>query len=116
MNMRPLRWIAVTLLLIIGALDLYYGNSYAGFYENLWYVMGAIYIFAALVIAANIEPHFTQLLVFGYAVFLWALWAAAAFETGAGLDVIAYLDKALEAILAINMALLLRSSRMTKMV
>jgi hypothetical protein len=113
-NIKPLRWIAVTLLLIIGALDLYYGNSYAGFYENLWYGMGAIYIFAALVIAANVEPHFTQLLVFGYALFLWALWAATAFETGAGLDIVAYLDKALEAVLALNLALLFRSSRISK--
>jgi len=92
-------------------IDLYYGNSYAGFYENLWYVMGGIYILAAIVIAANIEPHFSQLLVFGYALFLWSLWATTALETGAGLDVIAYTDKAIEAVLAVNMVLLFRTTR-----
>src|SRR6266568_9476935 len=109
--MKWLRWTAVLLLLVIGAIDLYYGNSYAGFYENLWYVMGGIYIFAGLVIEANIEPHFSQLLVFGYALFLWALWATTALETGAGLDVVAYTDKAIEAVLAVNMVLLFRTTR-----
>ena len=109
--MKWLRWTGVALLLITGIIDLYYGNSYAGFYENLWYVMGGIYIFAAIVIAANIEPHFSQLTVFGYALFLWSLWATTALETGAGLDAVAYADKAVEAVLAINMALLFRSTR-----
>jgi len=72
--LKWLRWTAVALLLITGIVDLYYGNSYAGFYENLWYVMGGIYVFAAIVIAANIEPHFSQLTVFAYALFLWSLW------------------------------------------
>jgi hypothetical protein len=110
-NLKWLRWTAVLLLLIVGMIDLYYGNSYAGFFENLWYVMGGIYIFSAIVIASNILPHFAQLVIFAYAIFLWSLWAAAALETGAGLDIVAYLDKAIEAVLAINMALLLRSSR-----
>ncbi len=109
--MKWIRWTAVALLLITGMIDLYYGNSYAGFYENLWYVMGGIYILAAIVIAANIEPHFSQLLVFGYALFLWSLWATTALETGAGLDVIAYTDKAIEAVLAVNMVLLFRTTR-----
>src|SRR5436190_19651158 len=113
MNER-LRWLAVGLLLVVGVIDLYYGNSFAGFYENLWYVMGGIYIFAAIVIAANIEPHFSQLTVFGYALFLWSLWATTALETGAGLDAVAYADKAVEAALAINMALLFRSTRPSK--
>jgi hypothetical protein len=97
-------------------IDLYYGNSYAGFYENLWYVMGGIYVFAAIIIASDIESHFSQLLVFGYALFLWALWATTALVTGAGLDAIAYTDKAIEAILAVNMLLLFRSSRIGKLV
>jgi hypothetical protein len=114
--MKWVRWSAVALLLVVGAVDLYYGNSYAGFYENLWYVMGGIYIFAALVIAANIESHFTQLLVFGYALFLLSLWAATAVETSAGLDIVAYVDKSLEVVLAVNMALLFHSSRMSRVV
>ncbi len=112
--MKWLRWTAVALLLVTGIIDLYYGNSYAGFYENLWYVMGGIYIFAAIVIAANIEPHFSQLTVFAYAIFLWTLWITTALETAAGLDVVAYLDKAIEAVLVVNMALLFQSTRPSK--
>ena len=111
--MNVLRWTAVAWMLVVGALDIYYGNYNAGFWENLWYVMGGIYIFAAIIIAADIESHFSQLLVFGYALFLFALWATTALEAGAGLSPVAYLDKALEAVLAVNMALLLRSSRTT---
>ena len=111
MGMKRLRWTGVVLLLATGILDFYYGNSFAGFYENLWYVMGGIYIFAALVIAANIEPHFSQLTVFAYTLFLWSVWATVALETGTGLDVVAYADKAIEAILAVNMVLLFRNSR-----
>ena len=111
MRMKLLRWTGVVLLLATGILDFYYGNSFAGFYENLWYVMGGIYIFAAIVIAANIEPHFSQLTVFAYALFLWSVWATVALETGTGLDAVAYADKAIEAILAVNMVLLFRNSR-----
>jgi hypothetical protein len=106
-----LRWTAVALLLITGIIDFYYGNSNAGFYENLWYVTGGIYIFAAIIIAANIEPRFSQLAVFAYSLFLWSVWATVALETGTGLDAVAYADKAVEAILAVNMVLLFRSSR-----
>jgi len=109
--MKWLRWTGVGLLLATGILDLYYGNSFAGFYQNLWYVMGGIYIFAAIIIASNIEPHFSQLTVFAYTVFLWSLWATVALETGTGLDAVAYADKAIEAFLAVNMVLLFRSSR-----
>jgi hypothetical protein len=106
-----LRWTAVALLFIVGFLDIYYGNSYAGFFENLWYVMGGIYIFTAAVIASNFEPRFAQPAVFGYAVFLFVLWATTAVGTGAGLDIVAYSDKAIEALLIINMAFLVRNSR-----
>jgi hypothetical protein len=106
-----LRWTAVALLLVTGIIDFYYGNSNAGFYENLWYVTGGIYVFAALLIAANVEPKFSQLAVFAYTVFLWTVWATVALETGTGLDAVAYTDKAVEAILAVNMVLLFRSSR-----
>jgi len=112
--LKMLRWTAVLLLLVIGMIDLYYGNSYAGFFENLWYVMGAIYIFAAIIIAADIESHFTQLLIFSYSLFLLALWATTAFETGTGLDAVAYTDKAIEVVLVINMLFLFRSTRLSK--
>src|SRR5437899_5030461 len=111
MRMNLLIWTRVVLLLATGILDFYYGNSFAGFYENLWYVMGGIYIFAAIVIAANIEPRFSQLTVFAYTLFLWSVWATVAVETGTGLDVVAYADKAVEVVLAVNLALLFRSSR-----
>src|SRR5256885_4209403 len=84
-----LRWSPVALILVTGIINLYYGNSFAGFYENLWYVMGGIYIFAAVVIAANIEPRFSQLTVFAYTLFLWSVWATVALETGTGLDAVA---------------------------
>jgi hypothetical protein len=110
-NPVMLRWSAVVLLFVIGFLDVYYGNAYAGFFESLWYVMGAIYIFTAAVIASNFESRFAQPAVFGYAVFLLVLWATTAIATGAGRDFVAYLDKAIEAMLIVNMALLVRSSR-----
>ena len=106
-----LRWSAVALIFATGLLDIYYGNSYAGFFENLWYAMGAIYVFTAAVIAANFEPRFAQPTVFGYAIFLFVLWATTALGTGAGLDTVAYVDKAIEALLVVNMALLIRNSR-----
>ncbi len=116
MMIERLRWLAVGLLLFVGIIDLYYGNSFAGFYENLWYVMGGVYIFAAIVIAANIEPRFSQLTVFAYTLFLWSVWATVAVETGTGLDVVAYADKAVEVVLAVNLALLFRSSRVSAVV
>ncbi len=109
--MKWLRWTAVALLLTTGIVDFYYGNFNAGFYENLWYVTGGIYIFAAIIIAANIEPRFSQLTVFAYSLFLWSVWATVALETGTGLNAVAYADKAVEAVLAVNMVLLFRSSR-----
>ena len=110
-NSGMLRWTAVALLFIVGFLDIYYGNSYAGFFESLWYVMGGIYIFTAAVIASNFEPRFAQPAVFGYAIFLLVLWATTAVATGAGLDIVAYADKAIEAVLVVNMALLIRKVR-----
>src|SRR5438046_4758756 len=107
--LKWLRWTGVALLLVTGIIDLYYGNSYAGFYENLWYVMGGIYIFAAIVIAANIEPHFSQLTVFAYALFLWSLWATTAPDTGAGLDAADSCEKGVAAVFARNIALASRS-------
>jgi hypothetical protein len=41
------------------------------------------------------------------------VWATVALETGTGLDAVAYADKAVEAILAVNMVLLFRTSRIS---
>ncbi len=106
-----LRWTATALAIVVGVVNFYYGNNYAGFYENLWYIMGGIYIFAAILLAANEMPHLVQPTVFGYALFLLSLWAAGAIATGAGLDWVAYIDKAIEAVLAIDVALLIRNFR-----
>jgi hypothetical protein len=106
-----LRWISTTLAVITGAINFYYGNTYAGFYENLWYVMGGIYIFAAIVLAANVMPNFVQPTIFGYALFLLSLWAVGALLTGAGLDTVAFVDKAVEVLLAVNIGLLIHRSR-----
>ncbi len=110
MRLNWLRSTGVALLLVLGGMDLYYGNYFAGFYETLWYVMGGLYIFAALVIASNLQPKFSQLALLGYALFLWSLWATVAIATGTGTDAFAYADKAVEAILAVNLVLLLRQS------
>src|SRR5947209_4635990 len=106
-----LRWSAVSLLFVVGLIDIYYGNFYAGFFENLWYVMGSIYIFTGAVIAANFEPRFTQPAVFGYAIFLFALWATTALGTVAALDTVPYVATAIEASLVVTMPLLIRSPR-----
>src|SRR5437899_3859848 len=111
MRMNLLIWTRVVLLLATGILDFYYGNSFAGFYENLWYVMGGIYIFAAIVLAANVVPNFVQPTIFGYALFLLSLWAVGALLTGAGVDAVAFVDKGVEALLAVNMGLLIQKSR-----
>jgi len=110
-NTTMLRWVATALAAITGIINFYYGNTYAGFYENLWYIMGGIYILAAILLAANELPRFVQPAMFGYALFLISLWAVGAATAGAGLDVVAYLDKAVEVILAISMAFLIRDSR-----
>jgi len=113
-NMRSrstLRWTSTTLAVITGAINFYYGNTFAGFYENLWYVMGGIYIFAAIVLAANVMPNFVQPTIFGYALFLLSLWAVGALLTGAGVDAVAFVDKGVEALLAVNMGLLIQKSR-----
>ncbi len=110
-NGATLRWSAAILAAVTGIISFYYGDTYAGFYENLWYVMGGIYVFAAILLAANEMPHLVQPTVFGYAIFLLVLWAVGAISTGAGLDIIAYLDKGIEVILVVNLVILIRNFR-----
>ena len=96
---------AVILLLVLGLLDLSYGFLYAGGnYENIWYVMGAIYLVLAGVTALEIEPRLTQPIVLGYSLFLFFAWLT----SGVSRDPMAYGDKAIEVILAISMIQLIR--------
>jgi hypothetical protein len=86
-------------------LDLAYGFLYAGGnYENIWYVMGAIYLALAGATAMEIEPWLIQPIVLGYSIFLFFAWLT----SGVSRDPVAYGDKALEVILAISMLQLIR--------
>ncbi len=102
--MTPLRWTASIVLLVSGLIDIPYGWFYvAGFASYLWYAMGAIYILMAGMIAINIRPRVFQPLALGYSVFLLAAWA-----TGGARDIVAILDKLIEAVAAVNLVLLIR--------
>lgn len=102
---NTLRLGAISLMLALGILDLAYGFLYAGGnYENIWYVMGAIYLVLAGVTALEIEPGLTQPIVLGYSLFLFFAWLT----SGVSRDPVAYSDKAIEVILAISMIQLIR--------
>jgi hypothetical protein len=102
---NSLRAGAISLMSALGVLDLAYGSLYAGGnYENIWYVMGAIYLVLAGVTALEIEPSLFQATVLGYAIFLFFAWLT----SGVSRDPVAYSDKAIEVILAINMMQLIR--------
>lgn len=102
--MTLLRWTTSIALLVAGSIDIPYGWFYvAGFASYLWYAMGAIYIFFAGMIAMNIRPRIFQPLALGYSVFLLAAWAA-----GGSRDLVAILDKLVEAVAAVNLVLLIR--------
>jgi hypothetical protein len=105
LSSKMLRAEAILLMAALGVLDLAYGFLYAGGnYENIWYVMGALYIVFAGVTALDIEPWLFQPIVFGYSVFLLFAWLTAVVSR----DPIAYIDKAIETILAISMIQLIR--------
>ncbi len=99
---------AILLMSTVGILDLAYGSLYAGGnYENIWYVMGAIYIVLAGVTALELQPWLFQPTVLGYSLFLFSAWLT----SGVSRDPVAYSDKAIEVILAISMVQLIRMSR-----
>jgi len=99
---------AVSLMSALGVIDLAYGSLYAGGnYENIWYVMGAIYIVLAGITALGLQTWLFQPTVLGYALFLSSAWLT----SGVSRDPVAYADKAIEVILAISMVQLIRVSR-----
>ena len=102
-----LRGAVVLLLSVLGVLDLVYGFLYAGGnYENIWYIMGAIYIVLAGVMVLEIEPVLFRPIVLGYSILLFFAWLT----SGVGRDPVAYADKATEVVLAISALQLIRIS------
>lgn len=104
MDSMWLRRAAALLLLATGLIDIPYGWYFvAGYASYVWYGMGAIYLVLATVMARNVRPRFSLPLAFGYTLFLLAAWAA-----GGNRDLAAYIDKAIEVVLAISLAQLIR--------
>jgi hypothetical protein len=105
LSSNSLRAGAISLMSALGVLDLAYGFLYAGGnYENIWYVMGAIYLALAGVTALEIEPWLLHPIVLGYSLFLFFAWLT----SGVSRDPVAYSDKAIEVLLAISMMQLIR--------
>jgi hypothetical protein len=103
---RVLRAAAVLLMSVLGVVDLSYGFLYAGGnYENIWYVMGAIYFLLAGIMALEIELWLFEPIILGYSLFLFFAWLT----SGVSRDPIAYADKALELVLAVSMVQLIRN-------
>ena len=103
--MNGLRSIAAILLGATGLIDIPYGWFYvAGFASYIWYAMGAIYLITAGAVAVNVRPGLFQLWALGYTLFLLSAWA-----TGGSRDLVAFVDKAIETLLAINLVMLIRA-------
>jgi hypothetical protein len=101
-----LRGATISLMTALGVLDLAYGFLYAGGnYENIWYVMGAIYLVLSGTMILEIEPWLFQPIILGYSFFLFFAWLT----SGVSRDPVAYGDKALEVILAITVIQLIRT-------
>jgi len=104
MTPMRLRWIASSLLLLSGLIDIPYGWYYvAGYASYVWYGMGAIYLVLAAVLATSTRGRFFQPLAFGYTLFLLAAWA-----TGGNRDLVAIVDKIVEVVVAITLTQLIR--------
>lgn len=73
--------------------------------------MSAIFIFAAITIPTDIESHTHTTARFRLLAVSLNSLATTALETRAGLDFVPYADKTLEALVAVNVLLLFRSSR-----
>jgi hypothetical protein len=108
--MNTLRWTAVLLLVVVGAIHLYYGAYQAGSfgmiygqaYSTWYYVMGLIYLVGAALIGANIMPMVFEALGAIYAAILIGIY----FYMGY-FDTIGYVDKAIEVVLIIVLAMML---------
>ncbi|MCS4540480.1 MAG: hypothetical protein HYU03_07315 [Thaumarchaeota archaeon] len=126
-----LRWLAVLLLLATGIVHTLYGAYYVGGttqasggyggyagdggssyggqsatpggISTVFYVMGAIYFIGVVLLALNHRPRLFQLLALIYTLLLLIIWGVAGAR-----DTIAFLDKAIEVILIINLVVLLR--------
>jgi hypothetical protein len=104
--LKTFRWIPVILLLAAGLIAIPYGWYYvAGFASYLWDGLGAIYIFLSGMLALNFKPRIFQPLAFAYGLFLLAAWV-----TGGARDVVALADKAVEIIMVISIAQLIRTT------
>ncbi len=116
-----LRWLAVALLLAAGLIHEVYGAYYVGGVSTsggygdtvssaggglstVFYIMGAIYFAGVVLVAINVRPRLFQTLALFYIVILLAAWALAGAR-----DSIAYVDKAIEVLLAVNLIVLITS-------
>ncbi|SRR6266567_1784164 len=105
-TLESLRWTAAILLLITGLIDVPYGWFFvAGYASYIWYAMGVVYIATAGVLAMNLRRRAFQPWALAYTLFLLSAWA-----TGGSRDIVAYADKAIEVVLAINLVLLVRTT------
>jgi anaerobic selenocysteine-containing dehydrogenase len=105
-TLESLRWTAAILLLITGLIDIPYGWFFvAGYASYIWYAMGAVYTVTAGVFAMNLRHRIFQPWALAYTLFLLSAWV-----TGGYRDVVAYVDKAIEVALAINLLLLIRTT------
>ncbi len=82
-----------------------YGNTVSspgGTLSTVFYALGAIYLVGVVLVAINVRPRLFQTLALLYTVILLAAWAFAGAR-----DSIAYVDKAIEVILAVNLIVLI---------
>lgn len=104
--LESLRWTAAILLLTTGLIDIPYGWFFvAGYASYVWYAMGVAYIVTSGILAMNLRGRIIQPWALAYALFLLSAWV-----TGGYRDVVAYVDKAIEVVLVINMVLLIRTT------
>jgi hypothetical protein len=105
-TLETLRWTSTILLLVGGLIDIPYGWFYvAGYASYIWYTMGIVYILTAGVFAMNLRHRLFQPWALAYTLFLLSAWV-----TGGYRDILAYADKAIEAVLVINLVFLIRTT------
>ena len=97
----PLRWLAVVLLLATALIHLVYGY-YAEAAAPAFYGMGIVFFVGVGTLATDYRPRLFQPLALAYTLLVLVTWASIGSRT-----MVAYVDKSLEAVLIINLALLL---------
>jgi hypothetical protein len=111
-TLETLRWTSTILLIVSGLIDIPYGWFFvAGYASYIWYAMGIVYIITAGVFAMNLRHRLFQPWALAYTLFLLSAWV-----TGGYRDIVAYGDKAVEVILALNLVFLMRTTWPTKMI